>query len=188
MAAKPRRGRLSAESYLPLAARLSALSGATEAPGSGEGGTGSHPVGLSVWRGGSGTGTTGSSSSEHGQGLHQLPSSGLPAADMGAAAAAAALAREGVAGVVIAKRRANLTREQKGVFRAWFVAHLAHPYPTDAQKRELAQAAGTTVERTATWFINARQRDLRALLAAGSSASTDSAATGACGGAGAERA
>jgi hypothetical protein len=187
VAVKPRRGRLSAESYLPLAARLTALSGATEAHGSIEAGAGGPPAGLSVWRAGTGVSSTAHAPS---QALHPPPGSGLAAADMGAAtaaAAAAALAREGVAGVVIAKRRANLTREQKDVFRAWFVAHLAHPYPTDAQKSELAQAAGTTVERTATWFINARQRDLRALLAAGSSASTDSAATG-VGGAGAERA
>lgn len=64
----------------------------------------------------------------------------------------------------IAKRRENLTKEQKDIFKRWFLAHLDNPYPTEAEKGELAAAANTTKERVTNWFINARARDMKHVL------------------------
>jgi hypothetical protein len=35
------------------------------------------------------------------------------------------------------KRRGNLPKETTDKLRAWFVAHLHHPYPTEDEKQEL---------------------------------------------------
>jgi hypothetical protein len=37
------------------------------------------------------------------------------------------------------KRRGNLPKETTDKLRAWFVAHLQHPYPTEDEKQELMQ-------------------------------------------------
>lgn len=40
------------------------------------------------------------------------------------------------------KRRGNLPKETTDKLRAWFVAHLHHPYPTEDEKQELMRQTG----------------------------------------------
>jgi hypothetical protein len=40
------------------------------------------------------------------------------------------------------KRRGNLPKETTDKLRAWFVAHLQHPYPTEDEKQELMRQTG----------------------------------------------
>lgn len=40
------------------------------------------------------------------------------------------------------KRRGNLPKETTDKLRAWFVAHLNHPYPTEDEKQELMRQTG----------------------------------------------
>ena len=35
------------------------------------------------------------------------------------------------------KRRGNLPKETTDKLRAWFLAHLSHPYPTEDEKQDL---------------------------------------------------
>jgi hypothetical protein len=40
------------------------------------------------------------------------------------------------------KRRGNLPKETTDKLRAWFAAHLSHPYPTEEEKHELMRQTG----------------------------------------------
>lgn len=40
------------------------------------------------------------------------------------------------------KRRGNLPKETTDKLRAWFLAHLQHPYPTEDEKQELMRQTG----------------------------------------------
>lgn len=40
------------------------------------------------------------------------------------------------------KRRGNLPKETTDKLRAWFVAHLTHPYPTEDEKQDLMRQTG----------------------------------------------
>lgn len=40
------------------------------------------------------------------------------------------------------KRRGNLPKETTDKLRAWFVAHLHHPYPTEDEKQDLMRQTG----------------------------------------------
>lgn len=40
------------------------------------------------------------------------------------------------------KRRGNLPKETTDILRAWFVAHLHHPYPTEDEKQDLMRQTG----------------------------------------------
>jgi len=92
--------------------------------------------------------------------------------------------------VVVRRRRKNLPKSAKLILRAWYVAfvlewrmtieglmrgtmpshhrlhqHLHHPYPSEDEKAELAEEAGIQVGQVSTWFINARVREWKPLLA-----------------------
>ncbi|KAK0629746.1 homeobox KN domain-containing protein [Bombardia bombarda] len=58
------------------------------------------------------------------------------------------------------KRRGNLPKETTDKLRAWFVAHLHHPYPTEDEKQELMRQTGLAMNQISNWFINARRRQL----------------------------
>jgi hypothetical protein len=80
------------------------------------------------------------------------------------------------------KRRGNLPKETTDKLRAWFVAHLHHPYPTEDEKQELMrqtklQMSKSTLsisfletisndskDQISNWFINARRRQLPAMI------------------------
>ncbi|KAF4435154.1 Homeobox protein PKNOX2 [Fusarium austroafricanum] len=78
------------------------------------------------------------------------------------------------------KRRGNLPKETTDKLRAWFVAHLQHPYPTEDEKQDLMRQTGLQMNQISNWFINARRRQLPTMIN-NARAETD-AMTGARGG------
>ncbi|PFH55606.1 hypothetical protein XA68_17953 [Ophiocordyceps unilateralis] len=62
------------------------------------------------------------------------------------------------------KRRGNLPKETTDKLRAWFVAHLHHPYPTEEEKQDLMRQTGLQMNQISNWFINARRRQLPAMI------------------------
>lgn len=46
------------------------------------------------------------------------------------------------------KRRGNLPKETTDKLRAWFVAHLHHPYPTEDEKQELMRQTGLQLSKS----------------------------------------
>jgi hypothetical protein len=85
------------------------------------------------------------------------------------------------------KRRGNLPKETTDKLRAWFVAHLSHPYPTEDEKQDLMRQTGlqmskfrsiwlyltfmspsltrgAATDQISNWFINARRRQLPAMI------------------------
>ncbi|CAG8951315.1 hypothetical protein HYFRA_00008065 [Hymenoscyphus fraxineus] len=62
------------------------------------------------------------------------------------------------------KRRGNLPKETTDKLRTWFVSHLSHPYPTEDEKQELMRQTGLQINQISNWFINARRRQLPAMI------------------------
>ncbi|KAI0481214.1 hypothetical protein GGR56DRAFT_310209 [Xylariaceae sp. FL0804] len=68
------------------------------------------------------------------------------------------------------KRRGNLPKETTDKLRAWFVSHLGHPYPTEDEKQEFVRQTGLqmnmgfVLDQISNWFINARRRQLPAMM------------------------
>ncbi|KAE8454237.1 hypothetical protein EG329_005162 [Mollisiaceae sp. DMI_Dod_QoI] len=62
------------------------------------------------------------------------------------------------------KRRGNLPKETTDKLRAWFFAHLTHPYPTEDEKQDLMRQTGLQMNQISNWFINARRRQLPELI------------------------
>lgn len=61
------------------------------------------------------------------------------------------------------KRRGNLPKETTDKLKAWFHAHLLHPYPTEDEKQEFMRQTGLQMNQISNWFINARRRQLPTL-------------------------
>jgi hypothetical protein len=66
-----------------------------------------------------------------------------------------------VGGTMQRKRRGNLPKETTDRLKAWLVAHLQHPYPTEDEKQQLMRQTGLQMYQVSNWFINARRRQLR---------------------------
>ncbi|CAD5223287.1 unnamed protein product [Bursaphelenchus okinawaensis] len=49
-------------------------------------------------------------------------------------------------------------------FRAWLFQNLAHPYPSEDQKKQLAGETGLTILQVNNWFINARRRIVQPMI------------------------
>ncbi|KAI1105938.1 hypothetical protein F4804DRAFT_90861 [Jackrogersella minutella] len=62
------------------------------------------------------------------------------------------------------KRRGNLPKETTDKLRAWFVAHLHHPYPSEEEKQDLMRQTGLQLNQISNWFINARRRQLPTMI------------------------
>ncbi|KAJ5549852.1 Homeobox transcription factor [Penicillium sp. DV-2018c] len=74
------------------------------------------------------------------------------------------------------RRRGNLPKPVTDILRAWFHEHLAHPYPSEEDKQMFMTRTGLTISQElwngrvanwmqiSNWFINARRRQLPALL------------------------
>ncbi|KAK3333512.1 homeobox domain-containing protein [Cercophora scortea] len=62
------------------------------------------------------------------------------------------------------KRRGNLPKETTDKLRAWFMGHLHHPYPTEDEKQDLMRQTGLAMNQISNWFINARRRQLPAMI------------------------
>eukprot|EP00252_Welwitschia_mirabilis_P020580 TRINITY_DN5072_c0_g1_i2.p1 TRINITY_DN5072_c0_g1~~TRINITY_DN5072_c0_g1_i2.p1 ORF type:complete len:666 (+),score=108.12 TRINITY_DN5072_c0_g1_i2:1078-3075(+) len=52
----------------------------------------------------------------------------------------------------------GLPERSVSVLRAWLFEHFLHPYPSDADKHQLARQTGLTRSQVSNWFINARVR------------------------------
>jgi hypothetical protein len=50
------------------------------------------------------------------------------------------------------KRRGNLPKETTDKLRAWFMAHLQHPYPTEDEKQKLMQQTGLQMSEFQVFF------------------------------------
>lgn len=50
--------------------------------------------------------------------------------------------------------RANHGREKTKVLATWFRLHAEHPYPTEAEKVALEEAAGMNRRQLNNWFVN----------------------------------
>ncbi|KNE61873.1 hypothetical protein AMAG_07145 [Allomyces macrogynus ATCC 38327] len=73
------------------------------------------------------------------------------------------------------KKRRNFTKEARSVLFAWLDEHEQDPYPTEAEKRDLAAAASLTVTQINYWFVNARRRTLRNRQLAANAAAMEAA-------------
>lgn len=49
-------------------------------------------------------------------------------------------------------------------FRSWLFHNLTHPYPSEEQKKQLAQDTGLTILQVNNWFINARRRIVQPMI------------------------
>ena len=56
------------------------------------------------------------------------------------------------------KKRPNLPAYAKDILSSWFRNHVEHPYPTQAEKVELSEKTGLSLQKVDNWFINERSR------------------------------
>lgn len=62
------------------------------------------------------------------------------------------------------KKRGIFPKVATNILRAWLFQHLTHPYPSEEQKKQLAQDTGLTILQVNNWFINARRRIVQPLI------------------------
>uniref|UniRef100_A0AAY4AJC4 Homeobox domain-containing protein n=1 Tax=Denticeps clupeoides TaxID=299321 RepID=A0AAY4AJC4_9TELE len=62
------------------------------------------------------------------------------------------------------KKRGIFPKVATNIMRAWLFQHLTHPYPTEEQKKQLAQDTGLTILQVNNWFINARRRIVQPMI------------------------
>lgn len=56
------------------------------------------------------------------------------------------------------RKRRNFSKKSSEVLNAFFYENLAHPYPSEEKKQELAKTCGITVSQVCNWFGNKRIR------------------------------
>ncbi|KAG9232532.1 homeobox KN domain-containing protein [Amylocarpus encephaloides] len=61
-------------------------------------------------------------------------------------------------------RGGNLPKEATDKLKTWFVSHLQHPYPTETEKKTMVKEIGLKMIQISNWFINARRRQLPAMI------------------------
>ncbi|XP_023318443.1 homeobox protein homothorax isoform X3 [Trichogramma pretiosum] len=62
------------------------------------------------------------------------------------------------------KKRGIFPKIATNILRAWLFQHLTHPYPSEDQKKALAQDTGLTILQVNNWFINARRRIVQPMI------------------------
>ncbi|KAJ5848076.1 hypothetical protein N7455_012033 [Penicillium solitum] len=70
------------------------------------------------------------------------------------------------------KEPKQFLRKGARVLREWFYQNQEYPYPTDAQKNQMAQETGFSQKRISTWFANARRRQKQKIQTAGLSSTS----------------
>lgn len=94
--------------------------------------------------------------SENGDGLDNSLGSGDGTADEDSEAPGSAAKRQ--------KKRGIFPKIATNIMRAWLFQHLTHPYPSEDQKKELAEQSGLTLSQVNNWFINARRRIVQPMI------------------------
>uniref|UniRef100_UPI00398E623C homeobox protein PKNOX1-like n=1 Tax=Pristiophorus japonicus TaxID=55135 RepID=UPI00398E623C len=61
-------------------------------------------------------------------------------------------------------KRGVLPKQATNIMRSWLFQHIAHPYPTEDEKRQIAGQTNLTLLQVNNWFINARRRILQPML------------------------
>nr|XP_057933533.1 homeobox protein Meis1a isoform X2 [Doryrhamphus excisus] len=62
------------------------------------------------------------------------------------------------------KKRGIFPKAATNTLRAWLFQHLAHPYPSEEQKRRLSHDTHLSVLQVNNWFINARRRIVQPMI------------------------
>lgn len=62
------------------------------------------------------------------------------------------------------KKRGIFPKVATNILRAWLFQHLTHPYPSEDQKKTLANDTGLTILQVNNWFINARRRIVQPMI------------------------
>lgn len=62
------------------------------------------------------------------------------------------------------KKRGTFPKLATNVMRNWLFQHLSHPYPSEEQKKDLADQTGLTMAQVNNWFINARRRIVQPMI------------------------
>lgn len=62
------------------------------------------------------------------------------------------------------KKRGIFPKMATNIMKAWLFQHLTHPYPSEEQKRQLANETGLTILQVNNWFINARRRIVQPMI------------------------
>ncbi|XP_003745598.1 homeobox protein PKNOX2 [Galendromus occidentalis] len=60
--------------------------------------------------------------------------------------------------------RGVLPKQATELMRAWLFAHIVHPYPSEEEKKIIAQQTNLSLLQVNNWFINARRRILQPML------------------------
>ncbi|XP_076800375.1 homeobox protein Meis1-like isoform X2 [Clavelina lepadiformis] len=62
------------------------------------------------------------------------------------------------------KKRGIFPKQATNIMRAWLFQNLTHPYPSEEQKKSLANQTGLTILQVNNWFINARRRIVQPMI------------------------
>ncbi|XP_022666755.1 homeobox protein PKNOX2-like isoform X2 [Varroa jacobsoni] len=87
------------------------------------------------------------------KGSRVSPRSGLASGGTGQAAGAMGGSSRGV-----------LPKQATELMRAWLFAHVVHPYPSEEEKKLIAEQTNLSLLQVNNWFINARRRILQPML------------------------
>ncbi|XP_067116223.1 homeobox protein PKNOX1 isoform X1 [Osmerus mordax] len=66
-------------------------------------------------------------------------------------------------------KRGVLPKQATNVMRSWLFQHIAHPYPTEEEKKQIAIQTNLSLLQVNNWFINARRRILQPMIDSSSS-------------------
>lgn len=61
-------------------------------------------------------------------------------------------------------KRGVLPKRATQIMKSWLFQHIAHPYPTEDEKRQIAAQTNLTLLQVNNWFINGRRRILQPML------------------------
>lgn len=61
-------------------------------------------------------------------------------------------------------KRGVLPKQATRVLKTWLFQHLLHPYPTEEEKKTLAEHTNLNILQVNNWFINARRRILQPMV------------------------
>lgn len=61
-------------------------------------------------------------------------------------------------------KRGVLPKRATQIMKTWLFQHIAHPYPTEDEKRQIAAQTNLTLLQVNNWFINGRRRILQPML------------------------